>query len=533
MTAAGKRDYKMLEHRGHSIQDEATSATLVEPLEASVISALRETLALPPEITVDPDTHFSDLGATSVSFLFLSHRLSKLLERKISLSLIIHCQSSRDLARKLQTLGPSPSVETGAILGASNISPIEMDWWHKYQVAPNTSAFNVSLACKLGDSVNTSKLVSAWNEVLAHYKILSCNYYLDQDRAIKRSYQGSSPEAQVVNEIDLDYESHVPFNLEKDRLIRVLCSASTMLVVVSHIIWDLTTLNVLLKNVADVYTGLALKPVRSEYSQTRSSAPPSSVQRKFWCKYLESVRPAMALTTRSQKRASFVGDSHTFTIPNSVYLRIKSYAATHKVTMHQVALGAVALALQVHEEDTDVVIGAPYLNRNWECELETVGLFLQPLPVRIKYPIRIGPNDAPSLNSAPSYMQTVQLASREALSHALPFDQLLSTLGITPTNPDSPLLDVMVTFHEAEHMPVLPIPDVEPVYTWTRGAKFKLMAEFSVTRHGDLMLRLEYSTECLGEEDVEIITKQIVEALQAIVEEESFADAQMRVRQVE
>jgi non-ribosomal peptide synthetase component F len=75
-----------------------------------------------------------------------------------------------------------------------------------------------------------------------------------------------------------------------------------------------------------------------------------------------------------------------FTIEKPTYGCMRTYATTHKVTMCQLALAAVAIALQHDAHDCDITIGAPYLNRHCEEDNHVVGLFLEPLLIRIKYP---------------------------------------------------------------------------------------------------------------------------------------------------
>ncbi|KAF2246847.1 acetyl-CoA synthetase-like protein [Trematosphaeria pertusa] len=526
MTPAGKRDYKSLEQRVPSLRTEPLSPSAL-PLEEMVITALRETLTLPVDIPIDPSCDFFGLGASSVSFLFLSHRLSKSLNRKVPLQLIMQCQSPRDLASKLTGLDSSPEAEDESVLGETSILPIEKDWWQKYQLGGGSSAFNVSFACNLGRTVNVSKLVSACDTVLAHHRILSCNYSLGENSTPHRTYRTSPPKARLVDEIDLEDETHIQFDLKKDCLLRVVASRTVMLVVASHIICDLTTLNIILDDIAGVYLGRTLNMVRCEYSQLRRSKTPLSGQQAFWKGYLENTRSLSALTARVPKRTTWAGTSYIFPIANPVHQSMKAYTAAGKATMHQIALAAVALVLEVDEELCDIVIGAPYLNRTSEDELETIGLFLQPLPIRIRYPACMGNCDTPG-----SFIRSVQTASREALSHALPFDQLLSLLNIQPTYPDHPLFDVMVTFHEADQGPRFPIPDVTPLYTWTRGAKFKLMAEFSTMSDGELALRLEYSTECFVENEIRCMGERIVKALHGLATGKPLVEVQACVRQV-
>lgn len=192
--------------------------------------------------------------------------------------------------------------------------------------------------------------------------------------------------------------------------------------------------------------------------------------------------------------------------------------------MHQIALGAVAMALQHHKSECDITLGAPYLNRNIEDDQSIVGLFLEPLPIRIHFD--------PATSEDKSLVQTIQSSSRAALSHAVPWHQLLSHLSITPELhfPNHPIFDVMVTFHDKNATPIFSLEDTQPVYTWTQGAKFNLMAEFMVDNDGNISLRLEYSEECFSEEDILILEKCIVTALEGVLAGEGWEEGIRRIR---
>lgn len=536
MTTAGKRDYKKLEQEIPIAAPPDASLIPIIALEETVISALRDTLRLPANAVINPASSFFELGLSSVSFLFLSHRLSTVLNRKISLRLIMNCGSPRDLALELETCSEAAD---DAMSENDIISGIERDWWHKYQISTDTSAFNVCFTCELGASVNQSRLASAWNAVLAKHRILSCNYITDNESTITRKYQSSPPKALLMDMIDVDRETHQPFELNEGHLIRVLCSPKLLLVVASHIICDLTALNRILRDVADVYTGRQLKAVLGDHSQVQWHTKPSPSQQAFWPTYLNNIQSTNIIGAKNFKRTSWAGTSDLCSVEKALYDKMKLYAATNHVTMHQLALAAVALALNIDGKELDMIIGAPYLNRNSERELDTIGLFLQPLPIRIKHPNAAwcdnntyGKSQTLDTETSHAFVRAVQSASRAALCHAMPFDQLLTLLNLPATYPDHDLLNTMVTFLEADHMPILPIPDAKTKYTWTRGAKFRLMAEFAATDQDNLMLRLEYSTEYFSENEISIIGKKVIQALQGLVAETPFTELQDCIRQI-
>lgn len=75
----------------------------------------------------------------------------------------------------------------------------------------------------------------------------------------------------------------------------------------------------------------------------------------------------------------------------------------------------------------------------------------------------------------------------------------------------------MVSFHEADSNPLLPIPSTKPLCTWTNGSKFKLMVEFQVLPQSSLILRLEHEEECFSTEDIYLFEYLLEIALESLV----------------
>jgi amino acid adenylation domain-containing protein len=525
MTAVGKLDYKKIgqDTDWNTVQGElnAISATNVEE---RIINAIPDVIGVCSGTEIEPLSSFLDLVGTSMHLIALSQRLSKVLESRIPVRLLLHYPTPRELAQSLLHIHARDGNETSCTLGDSGVSPIEKDWWNKYQVSANTSAFNVNFVSELESTIDKKRLTSAWNIVLDRHRILRCYYQHNQEHGVRRAYHEQPPIVKLVQSLDVDREIHEAFDLQQGPLIRVLLSPSHMVIVVSHIICDLTTLNALLREVATIYHGKILEPVKP-YSKTRWSTTPPPSHLAFWSEYLENTKTPTYFGLKQIKRSTWEGTSHIIRFPNATYEQMKAFAAARKVTMHQLALAAVALALANDgEAECDITIGAPYLNRNSEDDQNVVGLFLEPLPIRIKYPTALGEHEQKS------FIHAVQSSSRAALAHAVSFHRLLSHLSVTPAYPTHPLFDVVVTFHEASQRPVCLIPGTKPQDMWTRGAKFKLMAEFSEVYGSELALRLEYSTECFDEGDVAEIGKRIGFALARLSAGKAFDEVRGSIR---
>jgi amino acid adenylation domain-containing protein len=526
LTPIGKLDYKKIAAHDYSTTHLDRHYKTLSASEKIVATAVRDVLGLAEDATVDLDFTFANLGGHSVLHLHLSHRLSRFFGRRVPLRLILQASSLRDLATSIDLLkAENAGTLEGSMIDVdeSRLSPIEMDWWNKYREG-GSSSFNVTYACELGPRVDVTKLVDAWNTVLGRHEILRCYYQPCETFGARRRFHKQAPLVECVSAIDIHHEIHTPIDISNDHLIRLLVSPTQMLVVISHIICDLATLRILLDEVTSAYSSQSLAPIKKSYSQVQWSIPETSCHFPFWTEYLGDQKTLRFPIGRNSSRTTWAGTSHVCHIPADVYARLRSLSTLQKVTMHQLSLAAVALALQHRSDKCDITLGAPYLNRNSEDDQNVVGLFLEPLPIRITY-------DADQ-SSKESYIQAVQRSSRAALSHAVPWHQLLAHLDITPAFPNHPILDVMVTFHDKRDGVDFAMPDTEPIGTWTEGAKFKIMAEFTANRDGGLALRLEYSTECFDAGDMQALERWIGVALDGLARDESYEFIRNRLGRV-
>jgi amino acid adenylation domain-containing protein len=509
LTAVGKVDYKAVVHQAQAKTTLASAAPSTSTTLRTVIDSVRDVLGLSNNAQVDGESDILDLGASSMAQLSLARRLSRAFNRDISLQFLLEYTTLNELAHALD-ISREAKDDWSNILSEYGTSPIEADWWEKYQHQSGSSAFNVTLACNIGPEVDLQRLISAWNVVLARHRILRSRYRISKRHGVCRTYATRPPVVRRLDDVDISHEINRSFNLSGEDLVRVVVSTRCMVVVISHIICDLTTLQALLREVADQYQGNALPRIVKQYSETCWSKPASVSSLDFWKRYLANI-PS---TTMTPVRG-WSGSWHVCEIPASTHQSMQRVAEQRQVTMHQLCLAAVASALRArystNDTDIDIVLGAPYLNRHSEEDQNVVGLFLQPLPIRIRYP---DPN-----SPGYSFIDSVRSSSRAAIQHAVPWNQLLSHLRRTfdSTVVNSSLFDVMVSYHEAQFAPNAYIDGLRPIETWAEGSKFPLMAEFSETKSGVLTLRLEYNHACFTEDEVATIERHVVASLNDIV----------------
>lgn len=527
LTSAGKVDHAAISNMKSS-SGVQYKMPLSCPVLDSMIAIWREILGLASDVPIGSESDFVDLGGNSIQQMQLASKVAAKYGGPVSLQTVLEHSMLSDLAREVERADTRTKLPsgTGCVQDESELSLIETDWWYKYELRLGSSAFNVNFVSRVEKGVDLLELSSAWNTVLRRHRILSSRYRHYRRSGVRKFFSEIPPRVERVRSIDIWQEINRPFDLSVDYLITVHISADYMLVRISHIICDLTSLRTLLREVALVYAGATLPEISTTYAERsllRTAIAPETL--RFWSEYLADLPSEHIAVPRIQNRTSYGGASEVCKMSKELFHDMIRYVSNEKVTFHQLALAAVALALQHSSDILDIVLGAPFLGRETEDDRDTVGLFLQPLPIRIRYPpppVRsrskdFGTSDATPGTKHKSFVHSVQGSSQAALSHAIPWTRLLEHLKIQSDFPDNPLFAVMVTFHDDRQENSSPLPGCRTLYTWSEGAKFGLMTEFMATSQNTLLLRIEYDTKCFNSNDVACLQELIVAALKHLM----------------
>ena len=544
LTTAGKLDYAAIA-RGLQTTSEPGSQALKNPTEQTVADAWRKVLKLGPWVLLDRDSDFIALGGHSMLQFSLASHLTQKVGREIPVKLVMTSPRLRDLAQAIDQSCIEGRVDLAVTvmppaLGRHGVSPMEYEWWQQYQACLGTSSFNVSSIWKLDpQKVDRRRLLQAWNFVIARHEVLRSRF-VKLPTGLKRHYGEQQPRARLARHADLRDFVNRPFELDRDHLIRVVISKSHMLVCISHIICDLTALQVLFQEVRAHYTAKPLESARPFYTAAlgwSGEASQSSVT--FWREYLTGVALGACKTNHTPKslRESYNGTTHAIRLPRSLFHKVIDFSRRQCYTLHQIALSAVALACTTFESGStssqstlDFVAGSPYFNRP-AGYLATVGLFLSPLPIRIRF----RPTASDRSPSSSALINAVQRSSQDALAHAVSWAKLVQLLGVSHQYPNYSLFNTMVTFHDERNddaRGLLGIEGCEQLLAWAEGAKFRLMCEFSALNDDCCVLRLEYDTQIFSRCDISCMGGLVVAALEGLVEDEGYEELRSRLNRL-
>ncbi|KAI1208210.1 acetyl-CoA synthetase-like protein [Annulohypoxylon truncatum] len=546
LTVAGKLDYKALEKMAdmsaeNPAIDSQSQKSVVSATEKLVLDAVRDLMKLDPSIPLDRSSNLTALGSHSIVQLQLASRISSSIQRRFTVKDVIENPVVSRLASTIDAMKESevadvamrrPLNRNGArALGDSRISPIELDWLLKYERNLGTSSFNVSHVSKLDATFDQHlALVSAWNTVLARHAILRCRFRRSAtDGSAERSYATEPPRALYVEDFDVRAAINAEFSLELEDPIRVLVSKRYMMVCVSHIICDYTTLTQLFEEFTAVYLNTnhqessTVSPRKRYQDTTCWNLDVDQATADFWKSYLSGKDLVKMPPYMKMSRTSYHGNSILFRLSRGTMSTLETLSRSPGLTLHQIGLAIVSLVLQADSPTKqDLLLGSPYLGRQEE-DMRTIGLFLQPLPIRI--PRRLDRRgDSLKEPSLETFLRAVQESSRSALSHSIEWNSLMKILSssddeewraaATTAAPNHPLFDAVVTFHELSATEPSSsintfIPGIQPLVSWAEGAKFGIMFEFSAISSSSVTLRIEYDTSIFSMDEVRLFAARI------------------------
>ncbi|KAI9875213.1 MAG: hypothetical protein M1830_008756 [Pleopsidium flavum] len=518
-----KIDYKALEASlNNPTEPEIITMPLNGPVEEKIAHEWRHLLGLTPDSLLSASDNFLKIGGHSILQMLLAARLSSSLGVKISVRDVIKSQSLRELGLLVPNLKTNKQRSTEQVsrgLPEEALSPLEQQVWFQYQVGSSVSTYNIPIVMHLSGRYDHDRLVDAFNRVLGVRKIFRTNF-IERNGVPIRVVRDLPPRVSERRISDLQREINYPFDLSVDELIRVTISKRTLVLVVSHMIADLNSVQILFSEVSTVYSGQPSNTDMIEYTEAPTwTRQADSQEKQFWIQYLENYIHPLPIP----RQATFTllkGTSRTHIFTGDLQFKLKGLIRRYGITPHQLALTAVSQALQHLTQTTDIVLGAPYEGRASQNERSLMGLFLDRLPIRIQTP-------DPSASCA-SLLLATRDSSQEAIANAVPFHQILKCLKAPLTTLQRhPIFEVMVTFHlhkGAETYLQIPECNIDSRPMHAEGAKFLLMFEWTELKPDTWSLRIEYDDQQITPPTIATIERTLAAVMDGLARELSLPD---------
>ncbi|HVR96249.1 MAG TPA: amino acid adenylation domain-containing protein, partial [Thermoanaerobaculia bacterium] len=509
-TATGKVDRKALVRTAPERLAEPSAAPR-GPIEELVAGLWTEMLGI-EEIGAHDD--FFSLGGHSLLALQVVARLREAAGVDLPLRAVFARPTVAGLAAEVETaLRGGLGEETLTVLSREEPLPASFSQeqlWLFDRLRPGSAAYNLPVAIRLLGFLDTGRLAAALERLAFRHEALRTTLEAGSGG---RLFQRVHPPVVSLRGIDLTalpageraseaarlaaLEARRPFDLAQGPLFRTTLlrldpRENRLLFVLHHAVADARSLEILFRDMAALYEGLALPGLPVQYAdfaawqRARLAGPALAELRTFWHERLRDMPPLLQLPADRPRPPvqTYRGATRSARLDGAEGVR--ALARAEGATPFMVLLAAFQTLVGRLTGQDDAGIGSPVSTRS-RAELDGVaGFFVNTLVLRATS------NDG----SFRELLRDVRTGALDAFAHAdLPFETLVEELAPERSASYSPLVQVLFAL-EGEPVPPL----ASGGLTWTaegidRGAaQFDLALGIAGTGDG-LRASAEYSSD--------------------------------------
>ncbi|MCC2650942.1 MAG: hypothetical protein K0Q60_1097 [Microvirga sp.] len=538
-----------LEVLGQSMsQEAATRPAFVAPVttvEETVAKIWAEVLGVPQ---IGRDENFLVLGGDSLRATQVMARVRQAFQIEIPLDRLFESPTVAELAEYLESVGAHDSAEwlqpvvplrPVARDGPLPLSFAQQRLWFLAQLEPAGTSYNIPVAVHLTGALNLPALESSFNEIVRRHAVLRTTFrtidgepmqVIAPEQSVRLPifdighFAGTEREA-ALQRLAKE-EAQQPFDLTNGPLLRVSVLRlgqhdHVLLLTMHHIIADGWSMNLLARELADLYASLTqgrpadLPPLPiqyADYAQWQGEWLQGSVreaQLAYWRRRLAGMPPMLELPTDRPRPAEQTsrGAQHAFVVPRCVAEPLVSLSRRQGVTLFMALLAAFQVLLVRYTGQSDVSVGTPIANRT-RVELERlIGFFVNTLVLRT------------DLSGNPCFTELLGRVREGVLGaqahQDLPFEHLVEALHPARNPSHSPLFQVMFALQTPMQLELhglqVRLLNIDPGTT-----KFDLSLDVTPQTEGFACV-LEYNTDLFEEDTIRRMAGHFQALLEGIV----------------
>ncbi|API91260.1 MULTISPECIES: non-ribosomal peptide synthetase [unclassified Virgibacillus] len=421
--------------------------------------------------------NFFEIGGHSLLAVKVINKIRKKLDIDINLRDIFKYSQLEQLASyisKKENNNYSKIVKNN--LKTSYLSHAQLRLWYLYKLNPSSTFYNIPIVkqiiVKQRDFLNVSKFEKAIKKVIERHNIFRTIFYEENETPKQKvsdtTYfpfkfcdisSHSAHDREDVLKMELDHENDETFDLTKKPPFKIILYKVNALdyrlyINIHHIIFDAWSTDIFFNELTSIYEDLLNGADSTDLQDVIGYSDYSVWQRKelnngtwkdqeeFWVEKLQKPLPLLNLPLdySRPKQSSYKGKLLKSDLSNDSSKKIGEISRKLNVSISSVLLSSYVILLNKLTNDTDFIIGTPVSGRN-QIDLEnTIGFFVNTLPLRIS----INEND--TLNEL---IETVNNNLFEAFSNQdVPLDVLVQKVEPERDASRSTLFDTMFYFTE-------------------------------------------------------------------------------------
>lgn len=488
------------------VDEAALAAFLVEPETAGAVeddevsAAWLAVLGRPPRSV---DENFFTAGGSSIGAARLVAHVNNAAARTVDLAEFFVAPTVAGLRHALRRAEP---VVTRAATG-EELSAAQRRLWLLHRIDGDSHEFTVPWAVRVTGDLAPAAVETAWRRVLADHDELRLRLRDDdrlprrdqwaveempvRHRTLAEAELASALDATVVRAFDLVGEPLVELDV-----FRLGPAEHVLAFSAHHLVVDRRSVELLMDALFARLAGQPAAAPGHRYAEYAALPAGGREDLAFWRAELADAPARTELTIADRNPSTRGWHGAHAQVPIDDWSAIAETARRNGTTPLALALAAVAVTTSRYGA-TDLVVGTTMDCRPAGHE-DVVGLYVNPVPVRV----------AARAGTVAELLSGTHDAVLRAHAHRhVPFDELVTALGVRPDPSSTPVFQILVDYE-----PPSVDPDTELGLEWltprTSVAKYDLA--ITLAPHG---LRVEYRTDRYRERLVTRFASDVVAAL--------------------
>ncbi|MGJ8628722.1 MAG: amino acid adenylation domain-containing protein [Sulfitobacter sp.] len=417
--------------------------------------------------------NFFHLGGDSIGAMRLLDTVSQIIGRKLPVRAF---RENPTLSGLLALIDGDAAPETTIIPNqrATDILPLSHQQnaaWYMFQQDTKSKAYLAEAVHHFDGAFDAAALSQALSKIFAEHEIYRTIFFERDGAPVQQILDTYTP---VIHQIDAGhlavtdeatfihdvFRDHLPGIFDLGQLplahfvlIRFAEDRHVFLHQEHHIVhdgWGGSEFTAELINwyhhYADTeYEHVAIAPAQyADFLLTQRdwlTTPQAQTQREFWQQQLIGAPQSVAIFGKKSLRPGFDGGHCRLDFSRQQWQAAEAAARDFGVTVFGFTTAILNIVLSRYSRQDDIVVGAPFANRNWQNSSNILGMLVNTMVLR---------NSVDNTQSLAEFMRATQATIDAAYAHQeYPFSAVVEAINPDRFGGQNPLFNVLLGFHDA------------------------------------------------------------------------------------
>ena len=518
-----KKLLRLIDEKDNLIEEEV----ITDKTEEKVLTLFKSVLENNKVKLIDD---FFVVGGHSLKAMILANKLTKEFNKKVDISVIFQLKTAKDIAEYIK----SAKNFDGTIIKHCEekelykASSVQNRIYLLEDISENHLLYNIPALFKIEGNIDVLKLEGAIKEVINRHEALRTSFISKEGvlyQKINTSFdfnlkyiKGNDLKSLVINNIH-------KFDLSKAPLVKasiIDCNSERYLLIdIHHIISDGVSMSIIIDEINKLYNGETLEEVNyqyrdySEWELVKFNKESCKKEREYWNNKLIDLPEPISLNydfSRPQYQ-SFEGDMLNKEIDEVMSKEILDYCYKNNITLYIFLLSIFNVVIYKYSGSKDFIIGTPVANRNNNEFLNTVGMFVNTIPLRSK----INP-----LEKFKNYLIKVKEETISSIENSeYPLEFMVDELNINRDPSRNLLFDISFGVQNSGEK-IFKLNDVDLIQQDLNMNLSKVDLTLQGREENDkILLDLEYCTNLFKKETVEKFLRTYINVIRKVLKDDT------------